>query len=79
MPGVNWAKNLLLGKELTNKEMEDIPYPRLELHTHVMCKTIEVLLLLKVYLIAFSIWIKTNMTYNKSSQNMLVYIFSDYL
>ena len=43
MPGVNWAKNLLLGKELTNKEMEDIPYPRLELHAHVMCKTIEVL------------------------------------
>ena len=43
MPGVNWAKNLLLGKELTNKEMEDIPYPRLELHVHVMCKAIEVL------------------------------------
>ena len=43
MPGVNWAKNLLLGKELTNKEMEDILYPRLELHVHVMCKAIEVL------------------------------------
>ena len=42
MPGVTWAKNLLLGKELTQKEMEDIPYPRLELHTHVMYKTIEV-------------------------------------
>ena len=42
MPGVSWAKNLLFGRTLTEAELRDIPYPRLELHTHVMYKTIQV-------------------------------------
>merc|ERR1711976_581021 len=40
--GTNWFKNLILRRHLTEEELKDIPYPRVELHTHVMYKTIQV-------------------------------------
>ena len=38
----NWLGVLLFNKTLTDEEYEDIPYPRLELHTHVFWKHVQV-------------------------------------
>ena len=38
----NWLGALLYNKTLTDEEYEDIPYPRLELHTHVFWKHVQV-------------------------------------
>merc|ERR1712014_250225 len=37
----NWLGVLLFDKTLTDEEYEDIPYPRLELHTHVFWKHVQ--------------------------------------
>merc|ERR1712029_293908 len=37
----NLLKALYLGQELTEEELTDIPYPRLEVHWHVMYKQVE--------------------------------------
>ena len=39
--GTKWASHLFNLRSLSDTEMEEIPYPRLELHIHVMCKTIQ--------------------------------------
>jgi uncharacterized membrane protein len=36
-----WAENLFLAKDLNDQQMEAIPNPRLELHIHVLYKTVE--------------------------------------
>ena len=38
----NWVSALLLNTKLTDQQYEDIPRPRLELHTHVLFKNIQV-------------------------------------
>ena len=38
----SFLKNLYLGSELTDEQMKDIPYPRAELHFHVLYKNIQV-------------------------------------
>ena len=40
MPGVNWAMNMS-GITLSERRMEDIPYPLFELHVHVATKTVQ--------------------------------------
>lgn len=42
----NWVSVLLLDAKLTREEYEDIPHPRLELHTHVLFKNIQMGLIL---------------------------------
>ena len=39
--GTKWAINLFLPVTLSDEEMRDIPMPRLELHIHVMYKTVQ--------------------------------------
>ena len=39
--GSNWAWNLFTSKSLSDTAMEDIPFPRSELHIHVMYKTVQ--------------------------------------
>ena len=38
----NRVKQILLGSELTDAELEDIPSARMELHTHVLTKFVQV-------------------------------------
>ena len=38
---MSWAKNLFLVKQLDDDQMQAISHPRLELHVHVMYKTVE--------------------------------------
>ena len=38
----NRVKQIFLGSELTDAELEDIPSPRMELHAHVMTKFVQV-------------------------------------
>ena len=40
MPGVSWTKNML-GFRLSDKQMDDVPFPKLELTTHVTIKTVQ--------------------------------------
>ncbi len=39
--GSKWAQNLFLIKQLDDDQMQVVPYPRLELHIHVLYKTVE--------------------------------------
>ena len=55
-----WAKNML-GFTLTDKEMEDIPYPSVELYTHVTIKDIQAFGLLGACFVApISAMVKKN-------------------
>ena len=39
---LHFLRNLYLGSELTEDQLQDIPYPRAELHYHVMYKNLQV-------------------------------------